>query len=54
MKKQMSLSLQLTLVMTLLVAGTIGLCGFLNNTFLEKFYVNNKQAELLDGFEKIN
>ncbi len=54
MKKQMSLSLQLTLVMTLLVAGTIGLCGVLNNTFLEKFYVYNKQAELLDGFEKIN
>ena len=54
MKKRMSLSLQLILVMVLLVAGTIGLCLFLNNTFLEKYYVYNKQAELLEGFEEIN
>lgn len=54
MKKRMSLSVQLTLVMIFLVAGTIGLCWFLNNTFLEKFYVYNKQTELLDGFEQIN
>lgn len=54
MKKRMSLSLQLILVMTLLVAGTIGFCFFLNNTFLEKYYVYNKQSELLAGFETIN
>lgn len=53
MKKRISLSFQLTLVMTLLVAGTIVFCWFLNNTFLEKFYFHNKQTELLDGFETI-
>lgn len=54
MKKRMSLSLQLILVMALLVTGTIGLCLFLNNTFLEKYYVYNKQTELLEGFETID
>lgn len=37
-----------------LVTGTVLLCWFLNNTFLESFYTVNKQKALLGGFHTIN
>lgn len=40
--------------MLLLVAGTVVLLLFLNNTFLERYYIYNKQNELLDGFYTID
>ncbi len=53
-KKKTSLSFQLILTMICLVAGTVVLCWFLNNTFLEKYYMLNKQKELLDGYDTID
>ena len=37
-----------------LMAGTILLCWFLNITFLEKFYIQDKQNTLLDAYKFIN
>ena len=37
-----------------LMAGTILLCWFLNITFLEKFYIQDKLSTLLDAYEFIN
>lgn len=54
MKKRLPLSSQLVITMLLLVAGTIVLCWVLNNTFLEDYYVFNKEKELLNGFSTIN
>lgn len=53
-KKRRSLFSKLAVTMILLVMGTIGLCWLLNETFLEKYYVYNKQKELLRGFETID
>ena len=50
-KKQMSLSLKLTITMLLLLAGIIGLCWILNQTFLEEFYIYDKQQVLLESYE---
>lgn len=40
--------------MLFLVTGTIFLCLFLNDTFLEKYYVYHKQNELLESFEVLD
>lgn len=48
--KKGSLTRELVLIIVALVAGTILLCYFLNTTFIEKFYVMNKQETLLEGF----
>lgn len=40
--------------MLLLVTGTIFLCLFLNDTFLEKYYIHHKQQELAESFETLN
>lgn len=40
--------------MLFLVMGTIFLCLFLNNTFLEKYYIRHKQYELVESFETLN
>ncbi len=53
MKRKKSLFFRLLIIMLLLVAGTVVLCLFLNNTFLERYYIYNKQKELLDGFQEI-
>lgn len=53
MKKQTSLSIKLAITMILLVFGIIGLCWLLNHLFLERFYIYEKQQELLTGFETI-
>lgn len=37
-----------------LMAGTILLCWFINNTFLESFYVIEKQKTLMNAYSRIN
>lgn len=37
-----------------LMAGTILLCWFINSTFLESYYVRNKQQALHSAYERIN
>ncbi len=54
MKKQVSLSAKLIITMILLVTGTIVLCWVLNNSFLEKFYIYEKQQEIMSGFEMLD
>ncbi len=49
-----SLTLQYTGTILGLVAGTVLLCWFLNNTFLEGYYIYNKQDAMLEGFATIN
>lgn len=52
--KKGSLTRELVCIIVALVAGTILLCYFLNTTFIEKFYVMNKQQTLLEGFMVID
>lgn len=54
MKRKKTLTAQLIITMLLLVAGTVLLCGFINNTFLERYYTYNKQKQLLSGFHTIS
>lgn len=37
-----------------MMAGTVALCWILNTTFLEKYYTNEKQKNLLDAYEVLN
>lgn len=41
-------------VFCILMMGTILLCWFINNTFLERYYLNNKQHVLLGAFQFMN
>ena len=52
--KKGSLTRELVCIIVALVAGTILLCYFLNTTFIEKFYVLNKQETLLESFTVID
>lgn len=38
----------------LLIIGTIMLCWFINNTFLENYYIRNKQNVLMNAYDYIN
>lgn len=49
-----SLTLQYTGTILGMVAGTVLLCWFLNSTFLEEYYIYNKQNAMLEGFTTIN
>ena len=49
-----SISVKMVITMLLIVIGTIGLCWFINNTFLEKYYIHHKQEQILNGFETID
>lgn len=49
-----SIRRQFALIFGLLMAGTILLCWFINNTFLEKYYLNNKQKVMLSAYQLIN
>lgn len=51
MQKKVSLSIKLTVTMLLLLAGIIGLCWILNHTFLEQFYMYDKQKSLLETYD---
>lgn len=50
MIKKGSLTKELVFIIVALVSGTILLCYFLNATFIEKYYLQNKQTTLLEGF----
>lgn len=54
MKKKYSITKHIAYAMIGLVTGTVVLCWFLNNTFLESFYIVNKQKALLKGFYTID
>jgi len=49
-----SISRKYTLTFILLMAGTILLCWFLNISFLEKYYIYDKQNALLHAYEVVN
>ncbi|MBD5548564.1 MAG: HAMP domain-containing protein [Lachnospiraceae bacterium] len=49
-----SIRKQFALVFCLLMAGTILLCWFINNTFLERYYLENKQKAMLSVYTIIN
>ncbi len=42
------------MVFCLLMAGTILLCWFINSTFLERYYMNNKQNVMMSAYQSIN
>lgn len=52
-KKRASLTWQLILTMVGIVAGTVVLCCFFNNTFLEKYYIYEKKQALLVNYNKV-
>ena len=54
MMKKGSLTRELVFIIAALIAGTILLCYFLNTTFIEKYYVMNKQDTLQEGFSVID
>lgn len=54
MKRKYSITRNIAYTMIGLVTGTVLLCWFLNNTFLESFYTVNKQKSLLKGFHTID
>lgn len=54
MKIKYSIKVQFAATFISLLAGTILLCWFINTTFLEKFYIQDKQAVLLKAYDSIN
>lgn len=53
-KRRLSLTGQLVFIMIGIVAGTVFLCWFFNDTFLERYYTYQKERELLRGYARIN
>ncbi len=49
-----SIQKQFAGVFCFLMVGTIVLCWFINNTFLEQYYINNKQNVLMNVYNYIN
>ena len=49
-----SIRKQFALVFGLLMAGTVLLCWFINNTFLEKYYLENKQKAMMNAYRTVN
>jgi signal transduction histidine kinase len=49
-----SIKNQLLGIFLAVVAGTILLCWFLNSSFLEKYYLQNKQQVLIKAYQNIN
>lgn len=49
-----SISRKFTFIFILLMTGTILLCWFLNISFLEKYYIHDKQNALLNAYQVIN
>ena len=46
-----SIKQQIAMIFIAVMAGTIILCWFINNTFLEHFYINNKMSMLVCTYE---
>jgi two-component system, OmpR family, sensor histidine kinase VanS len=49
-----SIKTQFALIFIGLMAGTILLCWFVNNTFLERLYMENKENQLLEAYYKLD
>lgn len=49
-----SIKRQFAGIFGLLMVGTILLCWFINNTFLERYYMNDKQKALLETYQILN
>ena len=49
-----SIRVRFTLIFAGIIAATIGACLFVNQFFLEKFYLHNKQQVLMDAYEDMN
>lgn len=49
-----SIRKQFALVFGLLMAGTVLLCWFINNTFLENYYLRNKKKAMMNAYKVIN
>lgn len=49
-----SIRKQYASVLCAFIIGTILLCLFINNTFLEKYYLNEKQKVLTNAYQKMN
>ncbi|MCM1126725.1 MAG: HAMP domain-containing histidine kinase [Lachnospiraceae bacterium] len=49
-----SIRKQFAIVFGLLMAGTVLLCWFINNTFLEDYYMQNKQKAMMNAYRVIN
>lgn len=48
-----SIRAKLTITILLITAGTIGVCWFINNTFLEDYYFMNKQKVLENAYYEV-
>ncbi len=49
-----SIRRQFAITFSLLMMGTVLLCWFINNTFLEGYYLKNKQMAMLNAYRVIN
>ena len=49
-----SIQKQFTLIFAFLMAGTVLLCWFINSTFLEDYYLQNKRESMLNAYYIIN
>lgn len=49
-----SIKQQIAFIFIGVMAGTIILCWFVNNTFLENFYIKNKTSTILSAYENVN
>lgn len=49
-----SIKRQFSYIFIGLMAGTMGVCLFINSSFLEKYYIKNKKEMLLTAYESIN
>ncbi|MCD8364610.1 MAG: HAMP domain-containing histidine kinase [Clostridiales bacterium] len=54
MKKRRYLTFQITIIICVLAAGAILVCWLLNSIFLEKYYVMQKKADMVESFELIS
>lgn len=53
-RKKKSISVQLTMAMSLLVLGIVVLFWIFNNIFLEKYYVYNKEKEMISVYKMVD
>ena len=49
-----SIRKQFALIFSFLMIGTVLLCWFINNTFLEEYYLKNKQKAMMSAYREIN
>ncbi|MDE6364641.1 MAG: HAMP domain-containing histidine kinase [Lachnospiraceae bacterium] len=52
--KKHSIKQEIALIFITVMAGTIILCWVINNSFLEKFYIQNKKSAIKDAYYRMN